>query len=437
MSNKVIIIGGGLAGLTAANFAANADCEVTLLEKSHLVGGRATTTNKNGVLFNLGPHALYRSGQAYQILSELGIEFSGAVPKVNGSLAIKDGKKHILPAGFQTLLKTSLLDFRAKFEAARMLATLPKIDPAMFDHATVREFLEKEIRNPDARQLVQAFFRVGTYAHDPERQSAGAALAQFQMALKSSVVYLDGGWQTLIDGLRSNAEQAGVKIITEVRAAKVERDQSGGVTGVRLADGNFLPASSVIIAASPNEVSGLIEGVEKTLLGEWTRKTIPVKAACLDIALKSLPKPENNFALGIDQPLYLSVHSATAKLAPTGNAVIHVAKYLGSENPADPKAIEHELEELLDLVQPGWQALVIERRFMPSLTVNHDLAAAEHGGLSGRAGVEVPDIKGLFLAGDWIGAEGWLADASAASAKLAAESAIKQTREIASAKAAA
>lgn len=436
MSKKAIIIGGGLAGLTSANFLAKANCEVILLEKSRSPGGRAVTTNKNGILFNLGPHALYRSGQAYRILRELGIEFSGASPKVDGSLAIKDGRKHILPGGLTTLLKTSLLGFPAKFEVARLLASLPKMDAASVNHLTVHEFLEREIRRADARQLVQAFFRVATYASDPQRQSAGAALAQFQMALKQSVVYLDGGWQTLVDGLRTKAEKAGVKFITEARAIKVERDLSSRVTGVRLADGNFLSASQVIIAASPNEVCELIENSEQTLLSEWMRKNIPVKAACLDVALKYLPRPDNNFALGIDQPLYLSVHSATANLAPAGNAVIHVAKYLGSENPADPKAVEDELEKLLDLVQPGWQSLVIERRFMPSLTVSHDLVAAERGGLSGRANVEVPGIGGLYLAGDWVGSEGLLADASAASARRAAELLINQEDRPASARAA-
>ena len=89
----------------------------------------------------------------------------------------------------------------------------------------------------------------------------------------------------------------------------------------------------------------MVEGGQQTILSEWAKTAIPVKAACLDIALERLPEPQTTFALGIDRPLYLSVHSAAAKLAPEGNAVVHVAMYLGSENPADPKAVEHELEE--------------------------------------------------------------------------------------------
>ncbi|MBL8190998.1 MAG: FAD-dependent oxidoreductase, partial [Acidobacteria bacterium] len=163
------------------------------------------------------------------------------------------------------------------------------------------------------------------------------------MALNESVFYVDGGWQVLVDGLRAKAESAGVKIVAEARVEKVERSQSGKVIGVRLADGSRQAADAVIIAASPNEADQLIEG-EPTLLNEWAKKAIPVKAACLDIALERLPEPQTTFALGIDRPLYLSVHSAAAKLAPEGQAMIHVAMYLGSEAPADAKAVERELE---------------------------------------------------------------------------------------------
>lgn len=421
MKNTALVVGGGLAGLTAANFLAKAGSEVTLIEKSQTFGGRAITTTKNGVHFNLGPHALYRSGQAFKILRELGIEISGGIPKVGGTLAIDGGRKHKLPGEALSLMTTSLFGVSAKLEATRIFSALPKIDAEKFNHLTVREWLDKEIRNSELRRLLQAFFRLGSYVNDPERQSAGLALAQFQMALKESVLYVDGGWQTFVNGLRAKAVKAGVKIIAESRVAKIIRNQSGRASGVSLADGSQYSADVIIVAASPHEACELIENGQQTALGEGAQRAIPVKAACLDVALERLPDPHTTFALGIDRPLYLSVHSATAKLAPEGNAVIHVAMYLGSDAPDNPKAIEHELEELLDLVQPGWQKLLIERRFMPSLTVVNALATAEQGGLAGRPGPAVPGIEGLFVAGDWVGTEGWLADASVASGKRAAE----------------
>lgn len=436
MSKTVIVVGGGLAGLTAANFAAKARCEVTLFEKSQAVGGRAATSEKSGVRFNLGPHALYRSGQAFKILRELGIEFTGGVPKVDGTLAIDGGRKHSLPGGTLSLMTTSLFGLSAKLEAARVLTALPKIDAATINHLTVNDWLSREIRNEDLRRLFGALFRLSTYANDSDRLSAGVALAQFQMALAKSVLYPDGGWQTLVDGLRAKAGQAGVKIVAEARVAKVELDETRQAIGISLADGSLHSSDAVIIAASPDEACALIEGDQQTTLGEWAKTAIPVKAACLDVALERLPEPQATFALGIDRPLYLSVHSAVAKLAPADKAMIHVAMYLGSEAPADTKAVEHELEELLDLVQPGWRELVIERRFLPAMTVVNSLATAKQSGLAGRLGPAVPGIEGLFVAGDWVGAEGWLADASVASGKRAAELAASQIHNRASAKAA-
>ncbi|NOT60403.1 MAG: FAD-dependent oxidoreductase, partial [Acidobacteria bacterium] len=58
-TSNVIIIGGGLAGLTAAVTLARANRRVTLLEKAAQLGGRAMTSHESGFAFNLGPHALY------------------------------------------------------------------------------------------------------------------------------------------------------------------------------------------------------------------------------------------------------------------------------------------------------------------------------------------------------------------------------------------
>lgn len=113
------------------------------------------------------------------------------------------------------------------------------------------------------------------------------------------------------------------------------------------------------------------------------------------------------------------MHSLTARLAPAGGALIHVAKYLGSDAADNPAAIETELEGVLDLVQPGWRAVLVDRQFLPKMIVTHAVATATQGGLQGRPQPDVAGVEGLYLAGDWVGEEGWLADASVASAKQA------------------
>jgi phytoene dehydrogenase-like protein len=413
----VIVVGGGLAGLATATYIARAGRTVTLFEKASAVGGRATTHTKNGFYFNLGPHALYRGSYGIQVLNELGVQFTGGVPGGSGAYGIVRGEKHTLPGGFVSLLSTGLLSLSGKLETARFLGAVQKIDPHPLQRLTVHEWLEHTFRQPDVRQLIQTFIRVATYTNDPQHQSAGAAVAQLQTALKSGVCYVDGGWQTLVDGLRNAAQAAGVQIEMGKRVQSIDHDPV--VRGVRLADGTVYAASAVIIAGGPSEAAALIKG-ERTILHRWAEETIPVTAACLDVALTHLPKPRALIAFGVDQPWYLSVHSAVAKLAPNDSALIHVAKYLNPHEHTDPKSDEHELETLLDLVQPGWRKVLIERRFLPHMVVSHALVTAVAGGLPGRPGPTIPGLRHVYVVGDWVGSEGLLADASLVSAKRAA-----------------
>jgi phytoene dehydrogenase-like protein len=121
----------------------------------------------------------------------------------------------------------------------------------------------------------------------------------------------------------------------------------------------------------------------------------------------------------LDRPLYYSVHSAAARLAPDGVAVVHLMKYAGKER-SPAQEVKQELEGLLERIQPGWRRYTVLRRFLPGLTVAHDLPRADGGGLPGRPGVLVEGRPHVLVAGDWVGGRGMLADASAASAEEAA-----------------
>ena len=52
---KVVIIGSGFAGLSAACFLAKAGYDVTVLEKQHAAGGRARQLKEDGFTFDMGP----------------------------------------------------------------------------------------------------------------------------------------------------------------------------------------------------------------------------------------------------------------------------------------------------------------------------------------------------------------------------------------------
>ena len=427
-----VVIGGGIAGLAAATFIARSGRNVRLIEQSTYLGGRARTKVHEGFYLNIGPHALYRGGAGFKIFRDLGVEPRGAVPSVSGAFAIHGGHKHTFPAGLVSMLTTGLFGLSAKLEAARLLSSIPRIDCRGLLKVSVREWVESEIAHPGVRELILAVFRVSTYTNAPELMSAGAAIEQVKKALGKGVLYLDHGWQVLVDSLIESAKSAGVRIETGVKVAAVKRGV-GGVEAVMLDDGRQYKASTVVLAASPKAAVALVEAGERTSLNQWAGSAIPVKAACLDVALSRLPDPRARFALGIDQPLYFSVHSASARLAPEGAAMIHIAKYLPPDHTARAEDDEREMEGLLDLMQPGWRDVVVYRRMLPDMIVMNAIASVRTGGTESRPGPSVPDVPGLFVAGDWVGREGLLVDASLASAKAAAELVVNQSKATAAA----
>jgi phytoene dehydrogenase-like protein len=415
MEKSVVVVGGGLAGLTASVFLARAGFAVTIYEKSAHIGGRGITNKFGEVLFNLGPHALYPGARA--VLQELGIAFSGGKPI--DYYATYKGKLSYLPDSPAHLLKTKLFGVGAKIELAQVFGKLAKVKPQEVQNVSVKDWLAQNIRNEAIRDLVGAILRLGTYANVPEKLSAGYAIGVTQAVLRDGVIYPDGGWQTLVDGLEQAARTAKVNIVTSAAVAAVDND------GVTLANGTKVKATAIIICAAPEIANKLIENGNHPQLSQFAHNAIEVRAACLDIALQRLPLPERKVVLALDEPLYFSIHSTVAKLAPEGVAVIHVAKYLHPDEKHDPHTVEKELEAFMERCQPGWRDLVIHRRYLPNLLVTNALATAKDNGVTARPSGKVAGYGNVYLAGDWVGTQGNLAEAAFISAKNAAHQIMK------------
>ena len=84
-----------------------------------------------------------------------------------------------------------------------------------------------------------------------------------------------------------------------------------------------------------------------------------------------------------------------------------------------PREDQPELEEFLDLLQPGWREVLVKKRPLPNMVVSNALVTAADGGLGGRPDPRIAD--NLYIVGDWVGKEGLLSNASVASAKRAAQ----------------
>ena len=375
------IVGAGIAGLTAANALAQPGRQITVLEQSEHPGGRAITQQEAGFSLNLGPHALYAGGAAARTFKEWNIPFTGHPPVNDAGFLVYEGGKFPLITNAASLLKSSLFGFSEKLEAGNLLRLFAA---GHAEPQTMRQWIDNHASKPKVRDLAAAITRLTTFTADLDHLSAAAALPQIAMAISTGVLYLDYGWQTLIDGLADRARSLGVEIKC---AAPVHE----------------LPDSqSTILAVPPSSV--------EKLTGATLPDLHPVRVACLDLGLTSLPPGTANFGLGVDQPLYFSVHSTSAKLAPEGQVLIQAAKYLAADS--DAAADRAELEQFADLLAPGWRDRVTMRRFLPNMTVSHAMRTVE-----GRPQVQQ---AGVAIAGDWVGEQGMLSDASVASALRAA-----------------
>ena len=317
-----VVIGGGLAGLVAANHLADSGTTVTVIEARSAVGGRASTTERDGFLVNEGPHALYRGGVGAAALGELGIEAAGGMPSVTKSYGLSNGRVSCLPASFMTLLRTKLVPLSLKPKLAITMAGLSKVEPSELATTTVTQWIEATTANPEMRSLLHALSRLATYSHAPELLSAEIAVRQIQMAMKDNVLYLDGGWQQLVTALANRAAAAGATITTGVKVTAIGSVQNGWVVET---DGGQIAAQAVIAAAGGPEQAESWFGLGP---GKLTRAAGPkVQAAVLDVLLKRLP--ERRFVLGIDEPVYFS-HQLAAPVvdieaAPTGSGFWLVA----------------------------------------------------------------------------------------------------------------
>ncbi len=385
----VVVVGGGLAGLAAAARVANAGKQVIVYEKRSDVGGQARSTVNDGFTLNQGPHALYRRGPGERTLAKLGVRIRGGRPAVKGRI-VMGGEAHLAPAGTITLLRTSALSPRDKIEVASVLAILARFTASAHASQTVDEWINRSVKRERPSQMLHALVRLSTYVNQPDQLSAEVAIGQLQMALASGVYYLHDGWQSLVDQLlnRPNMHIVSGEGIEELPDARTVIVATGGPgAAARLLDRTFDVGPAAV-------------------------------ASCIDFGVTTAP--EHNFVLGGDTPFYCSNHSAVAKLAPESSHLVSAMQYLADGDEPDPDAISDFVRRAG--VTP--EDAVLTRR-LHRMTAVTSMATASRGGLAGRPAVTDSGHDNVFIAGDWVGDVGHLADASLASGAAAGGAALE------------
>jgi oxygen-dependent protoporphyrinogen oxidase len=171
------VIGGGIAGLTAAFELRRAGREVLLFEAAAEPGGNVRTAARDGFLLERGPHSFLGSAdRLFELAASLGLEDRLAPARAAAArrYIVRDGVPRLVPGGPLSFLTTDLLGPRAKLR----LAAEPLFTRRGSPDDTAATFFARRFGADAARILAGAFVN-GVYAGDPERLSAPAAFPLF------------------------------------------------------------------------------------------------------------------------------------------------------------------------------------------------------------------------------------------------------------------
>jgi len=163
---SVIVIGGGISGLSTAFWLKQNGVNVTILEKSNRAGGTIKTDSENGYLVEYGPNsALETTPLINKLINELGIsgEKVAASKQSNKRYILKNGQLYALPMGPISFLSTRLFSVSAKLR----LFKEPFIKSKSHPKETIAEFTERRLGREFLDYAINPFV-AGVFAGNPE-----------------------------------------------------------------------------------------------------------------------------------------------------------------------------------------------------------------------------------------------------------------------------
>jgi len=279
---KIVIIGGGVTGLSAAWELQQRGVEFILLEASERWGGKVISSKlelNDGTHFLVegGPDTLItRKPEAWDLATELGMldQVKNPGSETSGTYVLDHASLHPIPVSPARFFSTPLLTLRGKL---RLLAE--PFQPARRDDED--ESLADFVRRRLGQEALDKFIGPvlgGIYNTDPETQSiivsspimremekdggglfAGALKRMFYKKKKSGIprfVSFKNGLQALTNEL---ARQLKGALRLNARLEKVTRDGNG--YRIFIADGNSIYADGVIFATLANQTSAMIRGL--------------------------------------------------------------------------------------------------------------------------------------------------------------------------------
>ncbi len=270
---RVVVVGGGLAGLSAAVEAADRGAAVTLLERRHRLGGATWSFERNGVWFDNGQHVFMRCCTAYRAFLER-IGSAGGVSLQSrldvavlapggraGSIRRTPGPAplHLAPA----LLSYPHLSLRRRLAVLRAGLALRRLDPddPALDAVTFGQWMSARGQDKSAVEAFWDLIVLPTVNVAAAEASLKLAARVFVTGLLSEAGAADVGWaRTPLSALHGDAARRALEAAGgEVRTRAPVKAVRPGAAGLEVQTGEqALEADSVVVAVPHDAVAALV-----------------------------------------------------------------------------------------------------------------------------------------------------------------------------------
>ncbi|MBK0330765.1 FAD-dependent oxidoreductase [Brachybacterium sp. MASK1Z-5] len=193
MSTRVLVLGGGLAGLLAARRHARGGARVTLVERREDVGGAVRGVDLGGILVNAGAEAYGTgSGAVDALLSDLGLGEHVVTPRAGlGSRVVSDAGALVSPPGGLLGIPGDPLsrEVRAALGTTGALrAWVERLLPASFgfaDGVSVAEYVRRRMGARVAERLVSPIIG-GVHSADPHTLELASVLPRLEETVRET-----------------------------------------------------------------------------------------------------------------------------------------------------------------------------------------------------------------------------------------------------------
>jgi oxygen-dependent protoporphyrinogen oxidase len=434
-SNKIIIIGAGISGLTTAYLLHKDGFDVTVLEKNDKVGGSIETIAEDDFLFDRGPNsALETTPIIAQLVEELNLkeELVYANKEGNKRYILRNNCLHALPMSPPAFLKSKLFSGKAKL---RLFAE-PFIGKSQDGYyQSIAEFVKRRLGQEFLDYAINPFV-AGVYAGNPEDLSVKSAFPKLY-ALEEEYGGLIKGTIKSVRKRKKRKEESkhsakmfsfknGMKVLPEAIAkhlGKRVRLSANVVSIKKTGDGKYgiaykenkqsltLLTDILLLTVPAYNAAELLGHFDKELRNHLRSVYYP-PVLVLYLAYNKtdigqpldgfgflIPSKEHNSFLGA---IWSSVIFPNRANEITASFTLFIG---GSRNPGfvnenEDTVIQNAKVEFEELMKINGRAIYTKKRFWPKAIPQYSLGYVEHENYFDHFEI---DNKGIFLSGNYRG----------------------------------